>query len=63
LPAKYGDAEALTISVAPAVASSDSGGPGTQMSSHTVSPTRTPDRSTIAPFSPAWKYRCSSKTP
>ncbi len=50
LPAKYGDAEALTISVAPAVASSDPGGPGTQMSSHTVSPTRTPPRSTTAPL-------------
>ncbi len=45
----------LAISVAPASASSLAGGPGSQMSSHTVSPTRVPPRSTTAPAAPAWK--------
>ena len=40
LPAWYGEAEMLTSSVAPASASSDAGGPGSQMSSQTVRPTR-----------------------
>ena len=36
----YGDADALTISGAPASASSEAGGPGVQMSSQIVSPMR-----------------------
>ena len=53
----------FTMSRAPASASSLSGGPGCQMSSHTVSPTFTPSTSTRAGPGPCWKYRTSSKTP
>jgi hypothetical protein len=45
----------LTISRAPASASSVSGGPGCQMSSQMVSPTCTPSTCTIAPPGPRWK--------
>ena len=45
----------LTISVAPASASSLAGGPGSQMSSHTVSPSVCPSSPTTAPPGPAWK--------
>ncbi len=55
LPAWYGEAEALTISVAPASASSCAGWPGVQMSSQIVSPIRAEPRSTTTASSPAWK--------
>ena len=55
LPASYGDAEMFTISRAPASASSESGGPGCQMSSQIVSPTATPSTSIVAPRAPGWK--------
>ena len=45
----------LTSSVAPASASSDAGGPGSQMSSQTVSPTMTSPSSISAPPGPDWK--------
>ena len=45
----------LTISVAPACASSLAGGPGSQMSSQTVSPIRSEPISMTAPAEPAWK--------
>ncbi len=45
----------LVMSVAPASASSLAGGPGSQMSSQTVSPMRSAPRSMTAPAGPAWK--------
>ena len=55
LPAWYGEAEMLTIRRAPDSASSDSGGPGCQMSSQTVRPIVTPSTSIVAPRVPGWK--------
>ena len=55
LPAKYGEADALTISVAPASASSAAGWPGVQMSSQIVRPMRALPRSSTTASSPAWK--------
>ena len=43
------------MSRAPASASSDSGGPGCQMSSQIVSPTVTPSIAIVAPRAPGWK--------
>ena len=45
----------LTIRVAPARASSVAGGPGSQMSSHTVSPTRSSPSCSTAPAGPGLK--------
>ncbi len=45
----------LTIRVAPARASRLAGGPGSQMSSQIVSPTRSEPTSMTAPAAPAWK--------
>ena len=55
LPAWYGEADALTSSVAPASASSARDGPALQMSSQIVSPIRALPRSSTAASSPAWK--------
>ncbi len=45
----------FTIRRAPASASSDSGGPGCQMSSQTVRPIVTPSTSIVAALAPGWK--------
>ena len=45
----------FTINVAPASASSLAGGPGSQMSSHTVNPRRRVPMSSTAPEAPDWK--------
>ena len=55
LPRWYGEAEMLISRLAPASASSLAGGPGSHMSSQTVSPMRVPARSITAPPLPAWK--------
>ena len=55
LPRWYGDADGLTIRLAPASASTEAGGPGYQMSSQIVSPTRTPSTSISAGVSPGSK--------
>ena len=62
-PRWYGEAEMLTITSAPASATSLAGGPGSQMSSQIVSPRVVPLIRATAGVSPTWKYRCSSNTP
>ena len=55
LSAWYGEDEAFRISAAPASASSEAGGPGVQMSSQMVRPSRASPSCSTAPPSPIWK--------